>query len=178
MSVSERLKTSVKARDISAIRDCLWSRLVLDPNFTKGFPESWKYCLDNGIIESELYEPHDGRPLPENVSDDNFSALSGQLSTNFSRERLNAIKRIGRALYPPKSDEGYDTVSASSGGSRAHLVRQIVVASAAAALGVAVGGAVGGFLLRRALMGAIVGGVAGGVAGVLLGNRKRTDISR
>lgn len=178
MSVSEKLKNAVKAKDISAIRDCLWSRLVLDPNFTKGFPESWEYCLDNGITDSELYEPHDGRPLAEDVSDDNFSALSGQLRTNFSRERLDAIKRIGRALYPPRPDESNGTASASSGTSHSCFVQQIVVSCAAAAIGVAIGGAVGGVLLRRALIGAIVGGVAGGVAGAVLGNRKRADTSR
>ena len=178
MSVSERLKTAVKAKDITAIRDCLWSRIVLDPNFTKGFPESWEYCLDNGIAEAELYESHDGRPLPEDITDDNFSALSGQLRTNFSRERLDAIKRIGRALYPPKADDGNGTASASSGISHSYDVEQIVVSCAAAAIGVAVGGVVGGFLLRRALIGAIAGGVAGGVAGGMLGKRKRPDASR
>lgn len=178
MSVSEKLKTAVKAKDIGAIRDCLWSRIVLDPNFTKGFPESWEYCLDNGITEAELYEPHDGRPLPEDVSDDNFSALSGQLRTNFSRERLDAIKRIGRALYPPQPGDDNSAASASSGTSRSYDVKQIVVSCATAAIGVAVGGAVGGFLLRRVLIGAIAGGVAGGVAGAMLGNRKRSDTSR
>lgn len=178
MSVSEKLKIAVKAKDISAIRDCLWSRIVLDPNFTKGFPESWKFCLDNGITEAELCEPHDGRPLPEEVSDDNFSALSGQLRTNFSRERLDAIKRIGRALYPPKPADGNDTASDSSGVPHSYDVKRIVVSCAAAAIGVAVGGAVGGFLLRRVLIGAIVGGVAGGAAGAMLGKRKRSDTSR
>ena len=178
MSVSEKLKTAVMAKDISAIRDCLWSRIVLDPNFTNGFPESWKYCLDNGIAEAELYEPHDGRPLTEDVSDDNFSALSGQLRTNFSRERLDTIKRIGRALYPPKPNEVNGTASVSSGPPRSYDAKQIFISCAAAAIGVAVGGAVGGFLLRRVLIGAIVGGVAGGVAGVMLGDHKRSDTSR
>lgn len=178
MSVSEKLKTAVKAKDISAIRDCLWSRIVLDPNFTKGFPESWKFCLDNGIAEAELYEPHDGRPLPEDVSDDNFSALSGQLRTNFSRERLDAVKRIGRALYPPQPGDDNSAASASPGTSHSYNMKQIVVSCAVAAIGVAVGGAVGGFLLRRVLIGAIVGGVAGGAAGAMLGKRKRSDVSR
>ena len=178
MSVSEKLKTVVKAKDISAIRDCLWSRIVLDPNFTKGFQESWKYCLDSGIAEAELFEPHDGRPLPEDVTDDNFSALSGQLRTNFSRERLTAVKRIGRALYPPKPDDGNGAASGSSGLSHSYDVKQIVVFCAATAIGAAVGGAVGGFLLRRVLIGSIVGGVAGGAAGAMLAKSKRSDASQ
>ena len=100
--VSDNLKKSVSEKNIVAIRDGLWSRIALDPNFTDGFPESWDYCLKNGISESELYENHDNRPMSDEVSLENFSKLCGQLRTNFSKERLEKIKEIGRKLYPIK----------------------------------------------------------------------------
>ena len=100
MSVSKNLKNAVTSKNIVDIRDCLWSRIVLDSNFSKGFPEIWQYCIDNGISEDELFEPHDNRPMSDELSNENFSALCGELSTNFSRERLEKIKEIGRKLYP------------------------------------------------------------------------------
>ena len=54
MSVSEKLKKAVSEKDFVAIRDSLWSRIALDPNFTKGFPVSWEYCLNNGISERKF----------------------------------------------------------------------------------------------------------------------------
>lgn len=90
-------------KDIVAIRDGLWATMAIDPSYTNNFPVSWKYCLDNGISENEIYEPHDGRPISDEVSDDNFSNLAGQLRTNFSKERLDKMKEIGRKLYPPKN---------------------------------------------------------------------------
>ena len=100
--VSKNLKKAVEEKNIVAIRDGLWSRITLDPNFTEGFPKSLEYCLNNGISESELYEIHDNRPISDEVSLENFSKLCGQLRTNFSKERLEKIKEIGRKLYPIK----------------------------------------------------------------------------
>ena len=104
MSVSDKLKTDVEARNLAAIRDDLWSRIALDPNFTDGFPESWKYCLDNGIAESKIYQEHDGRDIDLEPTGENFDLLAGQLSTNFSKERLDKMKEIGQKLYPVKAE--------------------------------------------------------------------------
>ena len=87
MSVSDKLKTDVAARNLTAIRGDLWSRITIDPNFTDGFPEGWQYCLDNGITEAELYQEHDGRDIDLEPTGENFDFLCGQLSTNFSKER-------------------------------------------------------------------------------------------
>ena len=105
MSVSDKLKTDVAARNLVAIRDDLWSRITLDPNFTGGFPESWQYCLDNGITEAELYQEHDGRDIDLEPTGENFDLLGGQLRVNFSKERLDKMKEIGEELYPSVNEE-------------------------------------------------------------------------
>ena len=105
MSVSDKLKTDVAARNLAAIRNDLWSRIALDPNFTGGFKESWEYCLKNGITEAKLYQEHDGRDIDLEPTGENFNLLAGQLRTNFSKERLDKMKEIGRKLYPVKDNE-------------------------------------------------------------------------
>ncbi|MGL4986601.1 MAG: hypothetical protein ACRC5H_05615 [Treponemataceae bacterium] len=105
MSVSKNLQEAVSLKDIAKIRDRLWTCIALDPNLTGDFPESWKYCLDNGVSEAAIYETHDGREISNEATEENFGLLCGQLCTNFSKERLSAIKEIGKELYPPLKSE-------------------------------------------------------------------------
>ena len=101
MSVHEILRDAVAKKNIGEIRNYLWSTIVLDPGFSSSFPNALKYCFDNGITEAELFEPHDGRDLNVEPTQDSFSLLGGQLRTNFSKERLEKMKEIGKILYPP-----------------------------------------------------------------------------
>ena len=175
MSVSEKLKTAVANRDFVAIRDSLWSRIALDPNFTKGFPESWNYCVQNGISESAIYEAHDGRPMSDEVTNDNFSALCGELSTNFSKERLEKIKEIGRKLYPVREENPVSQTSTRTGntgtshrsttsysqkndGGDSGLFFAVGAGILIGALG---GGIIGGLLFKKAVIGAITGAAIG-----------------
>ena len=178
MSISANLLQAVGARDIYAVRDCLAACIVFDMNMTKGFPESLKYCIDHGIGESNLYEPHDGRPLPGEATEDNFTELCGQLSTNFSKERLNAIRRIGRILYPPQPEAVEGGTPGTSDAFNTHGLKRLATICTLAAVGVAVGGVVGGLLFRKAVVGAIAGGVAGVTAGAIVGTGKRTNPTR
>lgn len=159
MSVSEKIKQSVASKDIRAVRDGLWSCIVLDPNLTKSFADCWAYCKDNGISEDELYEKHDNRPMSDEISDENFSQLCGQLSTNFSKERLDKIKEIGRKLYPLEEDK-----SPRKEESLVDMIQEkkeiICGAVAGAVIGRVAGGVVGG----------VIGGVVGGVVGASIGS--------
>lgn len=182
MSVSDNLKKSVSEKNIVAIRDGLWSRIALDPNFTDGFPENWDYCLNNGITESDLYENHDNRPMSDEVSLENFSALCGQLRTNFSKERLNKIKEIGRKLYPPMEEKTHSQTSNTQSTVRRRTVTSSASNSnqsdgdsglliAGLAIGALAGGLLGGFIFGKAVavgIGAIAGAAVGGAAGAKL----------
>ena len=63
------------------------------------FKVSLDYVLSNGISENELYENDDGEIFDLEPTDDNFNKLGGALSTNFSKQKLNDLKKIGTALY-------------------------------------------------------------------------------
>lgn len=176
MSISEKLKKEVLVKDIVAIRDSLWSCIALDPTFTKGFQESWKYCLDNNITENDLYEPHDDREMSDEVSNKNFSKLCGELSSNFSKERLDKIKEIGRILYPvvekkpekqitTKQNNIYKKAKApSSRDNRENSrLRRTITGALVGAGGC---GLVGG-VLKEPLLGVIAGTVLGGAIGAI-----------
>lgn len=100
MSVSENLKNAVAEHDIDDVRGGLWSCIAVDMNMTGRFKESLEYVLAS-IAESELFEDDDGKPFETEATMDNFSALGGILRVNFSKKKLDALRTMGRALYPP-----------------------------------------------------------------------------
>lgn len=182
MAVSEKLKKAVSEKDYVAIRDALWSRIALDPNFTKGFPESLEYCYQNGISENDLFEKHDERPMSDEVTNDNFSSLCGELSTNFSKERLEKIKEIGRKLYPVKeekpvsqnpykSTETHRQTTASSSSGESGDSGLLLAVGAGILIGAIGGGILGGLLFKKALIGAIAGAAIGAGAGAKLSRK-------
>lgn len=163
MSVSDKLKTDVEARNLAAIRDDLWSRIALDPNFTDGFPESWQYCLDNGIDESKIYQEHDGRDIDLEPTGENFDLLAGQLSTNFSKERLDKMKEIGQKLYPVKDNE-----PSSDNGDPDKKKDWLPSLVCGGAIGVVAGGIIGAAIFGKAVaaaVGAVIGAAVGGTIG-------------
>ena len=168
MSVSDKLKTDVAARNLVAIRDDLWSRITLDPNFTGGFPESWKYCLDNGIAEAELYQEHDGRDIDLEPTGENFNLLAGHLSTNFSKERLDKMKEIGRKLYPVNDNESF------SGNGDPDKKKDWWPPLAGLAIGAIAGGAIGAAIFGKAVAAAAAGAVIGAAVGGTIGAKQST----
>lgn len=158
MSVSDKLKTDVAAKNLAAIRDDLWSRIALDPNFTGGFLESWQYCLDNGIDESKIYQEHDGRDIDLEPTGENFDLLGGQLRTNFSKERLDKMKEIGRKLYPVKDNEYGDPDKKKD---------RFPLFVGGAIAGGAIGAAIFGKAVAAAT-GAVIGATAGAVIGPIV----------
>ena len=176
MSVSDKLKTDVAARNLVAIRDDLWSRIALDPNFTGGFPESWKYCLDNGITAAELYQEHDGRDIDLEPTGENFNLLAGQLRTNFSKERLDKIQKIGEKLYPPVNEEKSESQTSANvkgkteptGKEPSSDSGEAGLLLAGIAIGAVAGGIIGAAIFGKAVaaaVGAVIGAAAGGTIG-------------
>lgn len=174
MSVSNNLAKAVSTHDIRSVRDCLSASIAFDRNLTRGFLESLRYCLENGVSEAELYEEHDGRNLNRAETKEAFSKLLSELGSNFSRERIEALRNLGRKLWPPApeekaNDNPLDTCQEQGDGVAFSLLPLIGLAIG----GVIVGGLFSGIVLKRALIGAVVGGVVGAAAGAMLGNRKR-----
>lgn len=99
--VDANFKKAVSNNKLQDIRDFLRMRLTLDHNYVSGmFIECRDYCFSHGITESYLYEKFDGRELPYASTEDNFTTLLGQLSTNFAKERVNRLLEIGKKLWP------------------------------------------------------------------------------
>ena len=182
MSVSEKLKKAVLEKDLVSIRDGLWSRIALDPNFTKGFSESWNYCIENGISESDLFEKHDGRPMSDEITNESFSALCGELSTNFSKERLDKIKEIGRKLYPPTEEKPHSQTSGTQNNGPQKNCKDTSAKQSdgvsglftGLAIGAVAGGFLSGLIFGKAIavgVGAIVGTAIGGIVGATQSKR-------
>ncbi len=171
MSISDNLAKAVSEHDIQAVRDCLAASIVFDPNMTLGFRESLRYVLGHGITEDELYQPHDGRSLDREETADAFPALCGELGTNFSRERIEAIRKLGCKLYPPGSDSNDNNEVCEGSGFQRQSDNMWPLVGLAVG-GALVGGIVGALVLKKALWG-LVGGVAGAAVGALVGNKIR-----
>lgn len=97
--IDEKFKKAVQELDISKVRDMLCSRLTLDHDVTGGmFHEYFEYAKSISG-ENHLFEPHDGRALPKENTKENFKLLLGQLSTNFSSERLGRVLEIAKSVW-------------------------------------------------------------------------------
>lgn len=182
MSVSKELIKNVAEKNIIAIRNDLLGNIPFDLNFSKDFKESYDYCLNNGITEDMLYAEHDGRELSDDITEENFDKLHAQLRTNFSKERLEKLKEIGRKLYPveekPKSQtsthtSGTHRTSTSSSKSDSTDSGLLIAVGAGVLLGAIGGGLLGGLLLKKAVLGAVAGAAIG--AGIGVGVAKKSS---
>lgn len=99
--VDANFQKAVATKKIADIRDFLRMRLTFDHDCVSGmFIECRNYCFTQGITESDLYEKFDGRVLPTANTEENFTKLLGQLSTNFAKERIERLLEIGQAVWP------------------------------------------------------------------------------
>ena len=107
--VDAKFKEIVAQGNLSAVRDMLSNRLLVDHDVTGGlFSECWAECERAGIAK-KLYQAHDERTLSEEGSESNFNTLVGQLATNFSRERLQCALRVAKAVWPGEQTEPAST---------------------------------------------------------------------
>ena len=108
--VDSNFKKAVENKEIVNTRDFLRMRLSLDHNYVSGiFIECYNYCLSHGIPEEALYEKFDERALPSANTEENFNKLLGQLSTNFAKERVERLLKIGQAVWPEEQGSAQKT---------------------------------------------------------------------
>lgn len=106
MSLNQKFTNYVAEKNIAEIRDWLWARLSTSFEM---FEKEIKYCKSQGV---DIYQPHDNRDVDLPATENSYNKLAGELKTNFSKERVNALIKIGRILYPkeePKSIELHTT---------------------------------------------------------------------
>ena len=113
MSLNQNFINYVAEKNIAEIRDWLWARLSTSFEM---FEKEIKYCKSQGV---DIYQPHDNRDVDLPTTENSYNKLAGELKTNFSKERVNALIKIGRILYPkeePKSIERHtsSTIAHSS----------------------------------------------------------------
>jgi hypothetical protein len=103
-SITETLDEAITAKDIPAIKSVLSTCFVEDPGFSKGtLDESIKYCLSHGITENELFDVHDGSIFSDNPTEwtrDYYSSQRVDFRANFSKERLEHLRKVGKKLFP------------------------------------------------------------------------------
>lgn len=103
--VTDNIKKAVASKDLFSIRSYLTALIITDKTLSGNFKDCFEYCLKNGILESQIYEAHDGAELLNDVSEDNYKNLRADLNGNFSKQRVEALKQIAMQLYPPQMDK-------------------------------------------------------------------------
>ena len=101
---SKHIENAVANKDFFAMRGCLVANILVDKNLTTIFKEDFEYCLSHGISESEIYEQHNGKDINGDYNKEHYDRLRAELTSNFSKERLDMLKKIAIKLYPPKID--------------------------------------------------------------------------
>ena len=115
--VDKKFSDAVSGGNITEIRDMLRNRIQIDHNVTGGmFRECFDYCRKEGIFDS-LYEMQDDREIPSENTEENFKKLVGQLSTNFSRERLEKVISIAKNIWPEEQSASQASTFSSSSSS-------------------------------------------------------------
>jgi hypothetical protein len=98
MEANEELKAAVRDRNIPKVRRVLCACLMVDRAMTGIFRSSLMFVSASGIPESELFEEDDGQPIGGETTEDAFDEMVGCLSVNFSKKKLNELRRIRKAL--------------------------------------------------------------------------------
>ncbi|MCL2016363.1 MAG: hypothetical protein FWG68_08985 [Defluviitaleaceae bacterium] len=100
MTVSNRFREEVQNNNIAAVRIMLKDSILTDPSLTK-----FNAMFDLAKNMSGLFDPHEdrGEPLKEDKSEwtkDYGDLLKSQIVPNFSKERLEHLKKVVQHLYP------------------------------------------------------------------------------
>lgn len=101
MAVSKTMENAVLEKDPEKIYSSFYTILLSDPGFTTGkFDEAFQYVKSKNI-EGFLQE-HNGVPFAPMCDWDQqyWDAVASELVDNFSMERINHLKQVGKAVYP------------------------------------------------------------------------------
>lgn len=164
MAITNSFKKAVEDGDVKDIRIMLKESLLVDPSFAD-FNEKSSYAKN--ILG--VYVDHDGRELnsDESTWDDNYmDKLMSQLSTNFSRERIDHLKKVIRKLRPVAAHQ-QKYRDQRSGSYRGAKIAGGMVA------GAVVGGAVAAVASATIIGGVAIGAVAGGVVVAIATNGEK-----
>jgi hypothetical protein len=103
--INQTLDGAIKARDIKDIRNILTTSMLQDPGFNKGvFEERLKRCFAAGISDADIFVPFEGEPLNSNQNTwtkDYYVEQRTEFRYNFSKERLEHLRKVGGRLYQP-----------------------------------------------------------------------------
>ena len=98
MAITTEFKKAVLEQDKISVRIMLKDILLIDPTLKK-FDEMILYA-ENHIVD--LYDVHDGEVLnlnPDSWTEDYFIEQKVNVVTNFSKERIELLKKIVTRLY-------------------------------------------------------------------------------
>lgn len=116
--ITDELILVVKEHKIDDIRAYLASTINFDRTLSGEYKEQWDYCLSHGILEEEIYQSHNGKELSLEPTAENFSKLRGGLLSNFSKERIDALKIVGKTIYEKPAVSKTQTIDNSDTDSR------------------------------------------------------------
>ena len=92
---------AVAEKDIFNIKSYIIAAIVADKTL-KRLEATIEYVVKNGIPESEIYDPHNGKEISDDVTEENYKKLRSGLNSNFSKERLDMLRKVAAKLYPAK----------------------------------------------------------------------------
>lgn len=159
MALTNEFIDAVANNKKTRVRIMLKDIMLVDPSM-KSFNEMLSYAERN---MENLYDEHDGEKLNNNSAawtEDYMNQQMVSVVTNFSRERVNALKKIVEFLYGNKVEEAKETISktvSASSSSKDGLTGQQIVGGIVAVAGA--GALIGGIVGSNVPI-AIVGGVA------------------
>lgn len=159
MELTNEFIDAVANNKKTRVRIMLKDIMLVDPSM-KLFNEMLSYAESN---MENLYDEHDGENLSTNSTAWNEDYMNRQMVsvvTNFSRERVNTLKKIVEFLYGNKVEETNETVSktaSASSSSKDGLTGQQIVGGIVAVAGA--GALIGGIVGSNVPI-VIVGGVA------------------
>lgn len=100
MAVSKTMENAVLEKDLGKIYSSFYTILLSDPGFTTTkFDEAFRYVKSKNI-EGFLQE-HNGEPFAPmcDWNQQYWDKVASALVDNFSTERINHLKQVGKAVY-------------------------------------------------------------------------------
>ena len=173
MALTKEFIDAVDNGKKTRVRIMLKDIMLVDPSLKK-FNEMLAYAEKNLL---DLYDEHNGEDLIYNSSmwdEDYMNQQMVSVVNNFSRERIELLKKIVKKMYSYKiyADLGSDNNTSSSGYKQKNSLTTVQVTGGVIAVAGA-GALIGGIVSSSAAI-AIMGGIAmtGGIAMVALGGNR------
>ena len=108
----EAIENGIKTGDVEALREAVGSICYTCRSFSNGeFDEVVEYVISSGVqlfdveLVGELVSTD-----KESFTDEDFAKAVFELKQNFTKERIEDVKSIGRALYKDEADTDSESV--------------------------------------------------------------------